>query len=230
MRLTLLGTGGACATSKRCSSGYLLEWSGGAALIDPSSGTWMRALKAGMDPTSLRVVLFTHFHPDHTGDLPGLLFARAQTPGIDHALVIAGPEGTDRLVDAARAMYAAWGDWLDGRVEIAGYPLARGGLQVDAHAAAHSPEACCLRIEADGKTLGYSGDTADCPGLRAAIAGTDCALIECSSPVPVPGHLSPPECEEIVRATKPHRVLLTHLGPDVESALPCGADGLRVEI
>lgn len=230
MRLTLLGTSGAYATSKRSSSGYLLEWSEGAALIDPSAGTWMRALKAGMDPAGLRVVLLTHFHPDHTGDLPGLLFARAQTPGIDDALVIGGPDGTDRLVDAARAMYAAWGDWLDDRVEIAGYPLARWGLQVDAQAADHSPEACCLRIAADGRTLGYSGDTADCPGLRAAIDGVDCALLECSSPVPVRGHLSPAECEAIVRETRPHRVLLTHLGPDVEPNLPCGADGLRVEI
>ena len=230
MRLTLLGTGTACATSTRCSSGYLLEWSGGAALIDPSAGTWMRALKAGMVPSDLRVVLLTHFHPDHTGDLPGLLFARAQTPGIEGPLVIAGPEGTDRLVDAARGMYAAWGDWLDGRVEIAGFPFSRRGLQVDAQAAEHSPEACCLRIAADGKTLGYSGDTADCPGLRAVLDGADCALIECSSPVPLRGHLCPAECTEIVRATNPHRVLLTHLGPDVGTTLPCGADGLRVEI
>ena len=230
MRLTLLGTGSACATARRCSSGHLLEWSGGAALLDPSAGTWMRALKSGMDPAALRVVLLSHFHPDHTGDLPGLLFARRQTPGIDAPLVIAGPAGTDRLVKAVRELYAPWGDWLDDRVEIAGFPFERWGLKVDAQAADHSPEACCLRIGADGKTIGYSGDTGDCPGLRATLDGVDCALLECTSPVPARGHLCPDQCAAILRDTKPARALLIHLGPDVQTGMRRGADGLRVEL
>jgi len=230
MRLTLLGTGGAHATALRSSAGYLLEWSGGAALLDPSAGTWMRALKSGMDPANLRVVLLSHFHPDHTGDLPGLLFARRQTPGVDAPLVIAGPEGTDRLVQRVRDLYAPWGAWLDDRVEVAGYPFSRWNLDVDARAADHSPEACCLRVAADGKTVGYSGDTADCPGLRAVLDGVDCALLECSSPVPRKGHLCPEECERILRETRPARTLLIHLGPDVETALPRGADGQRVQL
>ena len=224
MLVTVLGSGGALPTQRRASSGYLVEWSGGALLLDLAAGTYGRALKAGLDPRRLRAVALSHFHPDHTADLAGLFWGRRQAK-IEEPLVVAGPPGTDALVARQRAVY---GDWLDIAHEVRAYPCAIAGLTVAAFPARHSEEAVCLRVTADGKTLAYSGDTADCPGLREAAAGADLAILECSSREAKEGHMTPEDCEAVAAAARPRRVLLSHLGPDVSPRLPAAEDGLVI--
>lgn len=224
MQVTILGSGAAKPTHRRASAGYLVEWAGGALILDPSAGTYMRALKAGLDPRRLVAVVLSHLHADHTADLPGLLWAWRQEK-LEKALAVVGPSGTADLVKRARALYL---DETPMRVEP--FPWRAEGLSIEAFPARHSEEAVCLKIAADGKVLAYSGDTADCEGLRAACAGADLALLECTAKGPKEGHLSPAECEAIVAATAPKRVLLTHIGPGVEPALPAAEDGLVIPV
>jgi ribonuclease BN (tRNA processing enzyme) len=224
MQLTVLGSGTAKPTHRRASAGYLVEWSGNALLLDPSAGTYVRALKAGLDPRRLVAVVLSHLHADHTADLPGLLWARRQEK-LEAALAIVGPRGTAELLRRVRALYE---DETPATVEP--FPWRAEGLSVDAFPARHSAEAVCLRITAGGKALAYSGDTGDCEGLRAACRGADLALLECTAPAPREGHLSPAECEAVVAATAPKRVLLTHVGPRVEPTLPVAEDGLVVSV
>ena len=47
---------------------------------------------------------------------------------------------------------------------------------------------------------------------------------------PAPGHLSPEECRAVFEAARPARALLTHLGPGVETSLPCGSDGQTIRV
>lgn len=229
MRLTILGSGTAGPTARRASAGHLVEWDGGACLLDASAGTYMRALQAGLNPAALRAVLITHFHPDHTGDLAGLLWARRNTPDLAAELRLVGPPGTADLLARFRAVY---GDWLaeGAPCRVDRYPAAFDGLAVEAFPARHSPEAVCLRVTADGKVLAYSGDTGDCEGLRAACAGADLALIECTEPQPQEGHLTPAECEAVVAASNPRQVLLTHIGPGIETTLPVAEDGMAITL
>jgi len=224
MQLTILGSGTALPTHRRASAGYLVEWSEGALLLDASAGTHMRALKAGLDPDRLRAVVLTHLHPDHTADLPALLWARRQEKRTT-TLAIVGPPGTAELVERFRGAY---GEWLETPVRVDRLPWRGWSVVIDAFPALHSGESVCLRIAADGRTLAYSGDTADCPGLRTACRDADLALLECSSEEPKEGHMSPADCEEVVAAARPKRVLLTHLGPDVVPTLPAAEDGLVV--
>ena len=228
MQVTILGSGTALPTARRTSSGYLLEWHGGALLLDPSAGTYARALKAGLDPYLLGVVLLTHLHLDHVADLPAILWARRQMEDLESTLVIAGPEGTKEHL---HALQGAHGRWLDARgFEVAGYPFELAGLFAKAFPADHSTGAVCLRITADGRTLAFSGDTADCDGLREACRAADLALLECTSMSRQEGHLTPADCESIRKATGPGRVLLTHLGPDVDTSLPMAEDGQVVAV
>lgn len=227
MQLTVLGSGNAVPTRRRACAGHLVEWSRGACLLDASAGTYVRALAAGLDPLDLRVVALTHFHLDHSADLPAILWARRQEERWPAPLVLAGPDGLGGHVDALRRAYGAW---LDTPCEVAGYPFEGSGLRIDAFPARHSPEAVCLRLSADGATLAYSGDTGDCDGLRAACRGADLALIECTSMEAKDGHLTPAECAAVVAAARPRRVLLTHLGADVVTDLPCAEDGLVVAV
>ena len=222
MQLTVLGSGSAQPTARRASAGYLVEWHAGALLLDASAGTYMRALKAGLDPHACRALVLSHLHPDHTADLPGILWARRQTPGLEGALVVAGPPGTEDLVARVRSAY---GDWLATPCTFRGYPCEIAGLTIEACPADHSPEAVCLRLSAGGRSLAYSGDTADCEGLRQACRDADLALLECTAMEARDGHLTPAACEAVVAATRPGRVLLTHIGPDVTSTLPLAEDG-----
>lgn len=224
MLLTILGSGAAKPTHRRASAGYLLEWAEGALILDPSAGTYMRALKAGLDPKRLVAVVLSHLHADHAADLPGLLWARRQEK-LEAVLAVVGPPGTAALVKRARALF---GDETPARIEA--FPWHAPGISVDAFPARHSEESACLRIAADGRVLAYSGDTADCEGLRAACTGADLALLECTGREPKEGHLCPADCERVVAATAPKRVLLTHLGPGVEPTLPAAEDGLVVPI
>jgi ribonuclease BN (tRNA processing enzyme) len=222
--VTILGSGTARATARRASAGYLVEWKEGALLLDPSAGTYVRALKAGLDPARLVAVVLSHFHGDHAADLPGILWARRQEKP-PRPFAIVGPTGTAALAARARAVFAD-----DTPADVQPFPWRGPGLSIDAFPARHTREAVCLRFATEGKVVGYSGDTGDCEGLRTACAGADLALLECAAQVPKEGHLSPAECERIVAATRPKRVLLTHIGPDVHPTLPCAEDGLVVPL
>jgi ribonuclease BN (tRNA processing enzyme) len=224
MQITILGSGTARPTARRASAGTLVEWSGGALLLDVSAGTYMRALKAGLEPARLLAVVLSHLHADHTADLPGLLWAWRQEK-LDRPLVIVGPKGTAAFLRRARALYQD-----ETPAQVVGFPWHGHGVAIEAFPARHSEESVSLRISADGKTLGYSGDTSDCEGVRAAVAGTDLALLECTAREPKEGHLSPGDCEAIVAAARPKRGLLTHIGPGVEPTLPAAEDGLVVSL
>lgn len=227
MQLTVLGSANAIPTHRRACSGYLLEWAGGACLLDASAGTYMRALRAGLDRKRLRVVALSHFHLDHAADLPAILWARRQEDDWPRPLVLAGPEGTAGHVASLRAAY---GDWLETPLEVRGYPFEDAGLLIEAFPARHSDEAVCLRVTAGGRALAYSGDSADCDGLRAACHDADLALLECSSMDAKEGHMRPEDCAAVVEAARPRRVLLTHLGSDVRSDLPTAEDGMVVSV
>ena len=186
-------------THRRACAGYLLDWTGGALLLDASAGTYTRALKAGLDPELLRAVVISHEHLDHTGDLPTIAWALEK--------------GGFEPVPVVRA-----------------FPFETHGLTIRAFPADHPGDAVCLRIETDGKVLAYSGDTADCAGLRDACRDADLALLECTSNESQPCHMTPADCAAVVEATGIKRTFLTHLGPDVESALPMVEDGTVLSV
>ena len=227
MQVTVLGSGAANPSPRRASAGYLVEWRGGALLLDAAAGTYMRALAAGLEPDDLRAVLLTHFHPDHTADLAGLFWARRQAK-VQAPLILAGPPGTAELVERFHRLYDYEG-WVP-PLRLEGYPLRIEGLRAEAFEARHSPEAVCLRLIEGEKVLAYSGDTGDCEGLRAACHGADLALLECTSADPKEGHMTPADCEAVVAAARPENVLLTHLAEEAPTSLPQAEDGLVISI
>jgi ribonuclease BN (tRNA processing enzyme) len=228
--VTILGSGTALPTARRASSGYLVEWRGGALLLDAAAGTWQRALRAWLDPARLRGVAFSHLHPDHTGDLIGILWAHELDETWTEPLRFAGPEGVAGLIARARSIYEPLGDWFHAPIEVCGYPAEFDGMLIEAFPASHSPDAVCLRLTAAGVTLAYSGDSEDCPGLRQACRDADLALLECTAADPAKGHMTPADCERVAREARPRQVLLTHLGEGVESDLPLAEDGMTVRL
>src|SRR3954468_13802128 len=111
MRFTTLGTGTVALSATRSCAGYLAETAGFRLLIDCGSGVVRRLAERGRDWQTISHVALTHFHIDHHGDLPTLIFAwkYGMLPARSAPLVIIGPLGTQALLER---LAAAYGDWL----------------------------------------------------------------------------------------------------------------------
>ena len=104
----VLGSGGPELQDKRASSSYLV-WQDGQArvLVDAGGGSALRFGESGAKMSQLDVILFTHFHVDHSADFPALIFSswfeeRARP------LPVYGPAGNSEFpstVDFVRAFF-----------------------------------------------------------------------------------------------------------------------------
>ena len=207
MKLTLLGTGSPEAHAPRASSGYLVEVGGDRILFDCGGGVFDRLVQAGHMPGDLSHLVFSHLHSDHMMDYARLLHARWDEGGAD--LDVFGPaplaEITERyfgkkgalafdlrarteLPQSQKVWQARGGTlprpWPAPRVtEIAsGFEMAGDGWTLRAIDVPHAqPFLTCLgfRIEADGKSVVYAGDSGHSPALEALCEGADVVIHWC---------------------------------------------------
>lgn len=72
----VLGSGGPELEDKRAASSYLI-WDDGRArvMLDAGGGSALRFGESGARMSDLDVLLFSHFHIDHSGDFPALVFS-----------------------------------------------------------------------------------------------------------------------------------------------------------
>jgi glyoxylase-like metal-dependent hydrolase (beta-lactamase superfamily II) len=76
LAVQVLGSGGPELQDKRASTSYLI-WDNGSArvIVDAGGGSALRFGESGAQMSQLDVVLFSHFHIDHSGDFPALVFS-----------------------------------------------------------------------------------------------------------------------------------------------------------
>jgi len=218
-RLTVLGSGDAFSGCG-CNAAYLVD---SAVLVDCGAPVHVMARRLDMSTASLRLLLITHFHADHTFMLPLVLGNRALANQAKAELVIAGPVGTREYVErlltdgygqAIREMlqrgagltYAALQDGSD---------VTLGGYRVRAHAVVHStgPSLAYALSDSDGTTIGFSGDSTMCAGLERVIAQADLMVCECTAwdPRVAGGHLWSREVEELMRRHTETPFVVSHL-------------------
>src|SRR5215472_10650141 len=106
----VLGSGGPELQDKRGSSSYLLWEDGQAkAVIDAGGGSALRFGESGAQMSQLDVLLFTHFHVDHSGDFSALIksswFEDRKRP-----LPIYGPPGNDFMPSTTEFVDDFFGD------------------------------------------------------------------------------------------------------------------------
>jgi ribonuclease Z len=99
----LLGTSGMTPLVNRHLSSGMLRYNGNSILIDCGEGTQVAIKKQGWSFKDINLICLTHFHADHTTGLPGLLASMANAEK-DDSLIIIGPKGVKRLIDAVLIM------------------------------------------------------------------------------------------------------------------------------
>ena len=225
MTLTLVtvGTGTVAPSASRTGPAHWVERGDVRVLMDCGAGTIHRLAQFGLPWERLSHVVLTHFHPDHIGELPALLFAlRHATRRVD-PLVILGPAGTVRLL---KNLAVGFGDWLldpgfpIGILDVqAGEPFPLSPeVMLEVHATPHTAESVALAVTAPEGRVVYTGDTGPSDALAAWASGCDLLLAECSVPddQPVEGHLSPATVGRLAAQAKPKRLVLTHQYPPTE--------------
>jgi ribonuclease BN (tRNA processing enzyme) len=93
LELLVLGSGGPGATG-RAGAGYIVLVDGEPRIeVDAGSGTFVRLGEAKLSLAKIDVVLLTHLHIDHTGELPGFFKARAVSGDGPVNVRVFGPTG-----------------------------------------------------------------------------------------------------------------------------------------
>jgi ribonuclease BN (tRNA processing enzyme) len=223
MRLVTVGTGTVVPDPERASACHWIEHGETRLLVDCGAGALQGLARARLAWAEVGHLIISHFHADHIGEIPSLIFAlrhALETPR-RAPLDIWGPAGTVRL-------FAAWADALGSWLVEPGFEVVirelqpgssvdMGGVQVWAARTPHTDESIALRFEAPESVLGYTGDTGPSEELGDFFQGVDLLLAECSLPDELVAdiHLSPTHLASLATAAGARRVAVTHLYPQL---------------
>jgi ribonuclease BN (tRNA processing enzyme) len=184
LAVQVLGSGGPELQDKRASTSYLI-WDQGKArvIVDAGGGSALRFGESEAKMSQVDVFLFSHFHVDHSGDFPALVFS-SWFGNRTRPLPIFGPSGNDIMPSTTEFVrdlfsepHGAW-RYLSDMVE----PNPQGtyelqprnvkpsstpvlvfrdaDMSVYAVSVIHGPfPALAWRVEIHGKRIVFSGDT-----------------------------------------------------------------------
>lgn len=243
VRIVMLGTGAALVDPERGHSGIVISAAGRHYLLDIGHGTTRQLVRANIDPSEVNHVFISHLHFDHIEDAAYFVIStwmmnRAVKPAIY------GPPGTKRFVShlleegafhadiSARAQYKQRAESMEmvrPAVREFGPGLVYGDTALKVHAdyVAHIPSEILhcfgFRIEAEGKVIAFSGDTAPCESMARLAQGADLLIHECTFPeealefrrkvqIGTYAHTSPTELGKLATRAGVKSLVATHFG------------------
>lgn len=222
-RFVVVGCGTVVPEGDRGASCYWVETGPMRALLDAGPGLLQAMARLELPWAGITDVVLTHFHADHAGGLPGLLFTLAYglLPDVREApLDVWGPPGTTRLLER---LADAYGEFvLDPGFPVRPHDLPRGGeamlggaVPLRTAPVPHTETSHALRLETGFGPVVYTGDTGPSEELAAFASGVDLLVCECSLPDThaIDTHLSPRSVAALARGARPGRLLLTHVYP-----------------
>lgn len=252
MKLVVLGSGTCVPSGARVSSGYWVEAGPARVRLDCGAGTVHAMARWGLPWTSLTHQVITHFHLDHVGELPFLLFSfryGREAPRVE-PLTLVGPRGLGTLIGALERA-------LDQKLLEQEFPVELvelapgnaltlvGGALLRVAKTPHTAESLCVRIDHGTRAIGYTGDTAPSDALAAFFQGVDVLVAECSfldesrrTP-----HLTADDASALAKAAGARKLVATHCYFDPHKArlqerlragfsgeVTIAVDGLTLEI
>lgn len=238
MRLTVLGTDGGFTGAGGVNSGYLVREGDFTLWVDAGTGTLARLLER-VDLLDVDAVFVSHEHPDHFVDLVPFHVARQFHPERPPELpVYSTPGALGRLVALEPSIRDA-GLFALRPVEP-GATLEVGPFRLTTRAMAHSVPALGVRIEADGASLAYSGDTGPTDELVAIAKDADALVVEATwldrlDGLP-PLHMTGADAGQHAARADVDRLVVSHFWPTLDrgeitrrASQAFGDDAIRAE-
>ena len=110
LAVQVLGSGGPELQDKRASTSYLI-WENGRArvMVDAGGGSALRFGESGARMSQVDVFLFSHFHVDHSGDFPALIFS-SWFEDRKRPLPVYGPSGNEFMPSTTEFVHDLFSD------------------------------------------------------------------------------------------------------------------------
>jgi ribonuclease Z len=201
LRVILIGSGGPIANETRSAPCLAVLAGSTALLVDVGPGAWKNISRFQLPAARLDLILLTHFHSDHIGDL-GEVNMQTWLAGRPRPLSVYGPPGVETVTAGFQAAYEldigyrvmhhgqATMPEAGGQIKsitVDAPPAGsntfydRDGLKLAAFTVDHYPAkpAYGYRIEYKGRVLVVSGDTSKCQNVAVNARGAD-LLVHCA--------------------------------------------------
>ncbi len=181
-RVVLLGSGVPTPNPERMGACVAVVVGGKPLLFDCGRGAVTQLVSAGIDPAQVEHVFLTHHHLDHTIGLPDVLFG-SWIVGRNTAVEVYGPPGTSQFVrsifEVFKLDFEARSRRRRSRLEAIPKEIEEGlvwevpGCRVSAVRVKHITNSFAYRIDAEDRSIVFSGDTQPCPALVEFAKGAD---------------------------------------------------------
>lgn len=227
--VTILGSGTCVPSLRRSSCSILTKIRDKFLLFDSGAGTMHKLLENGVAIFDVSFVFFSHFHPDHTGELVPFLFANKYPDGSRRKipLTLMAGKGFERFYDNLKNVYGHWIELAPDLLNIVEldntvYDMKEfNDFKVESLPVEHNPESIAFRITSPGGiSMVYSGDTDFSENLVTLSKNAD--LLICESALPdelkVKGHLTPSMAGEIATRANVRKLVLTHFYPECDQS------------
>jgi ribonuclease BN (tRNA processing enzyme) len=215
VRLTVVGCAGSTPGPTSAASCYLVDHDGYRLVLDLGNGAF-GALQALADPATVDAVFLSHLHADHCLDVaPFVVWHRYSGRGRDTLVPLYAPVAAERRLALA---YEPEGEPLTDVFDFV--PVGPGSFRIGPFAVsltrtAHPVECYAIRLDVDGRSLVYTGDTGPCPPVVELARRADVLLAEAAFPdepgLPDGLHLTGRQAGEHAAAAGVGRLLLTHV-------------------
>ena len=225
LSLQFIGCGDAFGSGGRFNTCFHLVGERTNLLIDCGASSLVAMKQLGIDRNAIATIIITHFRADHFGGIPFFIldaqfFSKRREP-----LTIVGPVGLEAWYE--RVMETAFPGSSEASqkfglhlVEIAaGESLEVGEVRISAFQAVHGPPGgpyLAVRVEAEGRSVAYTGDTEWTPALIPAAQDADLFIAEAYfRDKAIFTHLSLSTIEANLDQLRPKRLVLTHMSDDM---------------
>jgi len=250
-KLYLLGTGTPTPTKMRFGTSHVLQLDDDYLMVDCGPASTHKLVKAGLFPTQIDYLFFTHHHFDHNADFVCFLLCRwDQSTGKEKRLKIWGPPPTEWMTEQLVGENGVFsGDWK-ARV---GSPLSqsvhvnRGGslprpeprfsvsdvepgkvfentnwvvTSARTHHVEPWLESLAYRVDAQGRSIVFAGDTGPCEAIIRLAQGADVLVVNCwdhqetmDKNGEAPGQTGTWDAAKMARDAGVKMLVLSHTGP-----------------
>jgi ribonuclease BN (tRNA processing enzyme) len=215
--VTVLGSSGSHAGPGRVCSGYLVQAGDTRLLVDCGNGASANLARLTAFE-ALDAILITHRHVDHCVDLIGMFYAlKFHRDGMQSVPLYAAPLVVEALTGLLSGDSAMEFREVFACQEVRGGDrLSIGPIDITLADSIHPVPTVSVRLQAFGKTIVYSSDSAGGPALVDLARGADLFLCEATwqgdiADYPEGIHLTALQAGEVGQKAGVRRLALTHI-------------------
>ena len=241
VQLQILGSGGPNGGGDRASSAYVLWVDGvGRVLVDAGSGTKLAFDKSGANFNDIDLVALSHFHPDHSAELPALLWTPPRG-----SIRVSGPTGSDQVPSLDSFLESLFGEhgafsvtygrlefdpstvdvsgtdvtevWSDGDILVRGRSVPHGTIP-----------AVGYRVDVGDTSIAFTSDqNGSDPTFINFIKDVDVLVVHMTTPESANSalHAKPSVWGQMAESANAGHVVISHIGSDSDEVV---VEGVRI--